>query len=113
MADLAAEFQEAVVEVLCAKALAALKKVGLKTLVVAGGVGANRRLREVLDAALAKRGGRVHYPEPALCTDNGAMIAFAGAMRLAAGERGRGEPAVRIRPRWPLVELQPPQGAAV
>jgi len=48
-----------------------------------------------------------------LCTDNGAMIAFAGAMRLAAGERGRGEPAVRIRPRWPLVELQPPQGAAV
>ncbi len=66
MADLAAEFQDAVVDVLCAKALAALKKVGLKTLVVAGG-GANRRLREVLDAALAKRGGRVHYPEPALC----------------------------------------------
>ena len=108
MADLAAEFQQAVVEVLCAKALAALKKVGLKTLVVAGGVGANRCLRATLDAALARRGGRVHYPEPALCTDNGAMIAFAGALRLAAGETGPEVAAVRIRPRWPMVELRPP-----
>jgi len=112
MADLAAEFQQAVVEVLCAKALAALKKTGLKTLVVAGGVGANLHLRQTLDAALQQRGGRVHYPEPALCTDNGAMIAFAGAMRLAAGEAVAGEPSVRIRPRWPLAELQPPQAAA-
>ncbi|MFT3759389.1 tRNA (adenosine(37)-N6)-threonylcarbamoyltransferase complex transferase subunit TsaD [Thauera sp.] len=109
MADLAAEFQQAVVEVLCAKALAALKKTGLKTLVVAGGVGANLHLRQTLDAALQRRGGRVHYPEPALCTDNGAMIAFAGAMRLAAGEAVSGEPSVRIRPRWPLAELKPPR----
>ncbi|HAF54504.1 MAG TPA: tRNA (adenosine(37)-N6)-threonylcarbamoyltransferase complex transferase subunit TsaD [Thauera sp.] len=112
MADLAAEFQQAVVDVLCAKALAALKKVGLKTLVVAGGVGANLQLRAVLDAAVSRRGGRVHYPEPALCTDNGAMIAFAGALRLAAGESGAQAPAVRIRPRWPLVDLQPPRRAA-
>ena len=113
MADLAAEFQHAVVDVLCAKALAALKKVGLKTLVVAGGVGANRHLRAVLDEAVARRGGRVHYPEPALCTDNGAMIAFAGALRFAAGESAPEISAVRIRPRWPLVDLQPPRRAAV
>ncbi len=111
MADLAAEFEHAVAEVLCAKSLAALKKTGLKTLVVAGGVGANQHLRHVLDVALKKQGGRVHYPEPALCTDNGAMIAFAGALRLAAGELVGGEPAVRIRPRWPLAELRPPQPA--
>lgn len=109
MADLAADFQEAVVEVLCAKALAALKHTGLDTLVVAGGVGANRRLRERLDEAARRRRCRVFYPEPALCTDNGAMIAFAGALRLAAGERGSPAPAIRIRPRWALAELQPPQ----
>jgi N6-L-threonylcarbamoyladenine synthase len=107
-ADLAAEFQQAVVEVLCAKALAALKRAGLKTLVVAGGVGANRRLRETLDAAVRRRGGRVHYPEPELCTDNGAMIAFAGALRLTAGERPAAPSAVRVRPRWPLADLRPP-----
>ena len=112
MADLAAEFQQAVVEVLCAKSLAALKKVGLKTLVVAGGVGANLQLRAVLDAVVCGRGGRVHYPEPALCTDNGAMIAFAGALRFAAGESGPEICAVRIRPRWPLVDLQPPTRSA-
>ena len=112
MADLAAEFQQAVVEVLCAKSLAALKKVGLKTLVVAGGVGANLQLRAVLDAVVSGRGGRVHYPEPALCTDNGAMIAFAGALRFAAGESGPEICAVRIRPRWPLVDLQPPTRSA-
>ena len=111
MADLAAEFQKAVVDVLCAKALAALKKVGLKTLVVAGGVGANLQLRAVLDEAVARRGGRVYYPEPALCTDNGAMIAFAGALRFAAGESAPEISAVRIRPRWPLVDLRPPHSA--
>ncbi|CAL95840.1 tRNA (adenosine(37)-N6)-threonylcarbamoyltransferase complex transferase subunit TsaD [Azoarcus olearius] len=107
-ADLAADFQEAVVEVLCAKALAALKHTGLDTLVVAGGVGANRRLRERLDNLAARRRYRVCYPEPALCTDNGAMIAFAGALRLEAGERRAAAPAVRVRPRWPLVELDAP-----
>lgn len=108
IADLAADFQEAVVEVLCAKALAALKQTGLNALVVAGGVGANRRLRERLDEAAGRRRCRVYYPEPALCTDNGAMIAFAGALRLAAGERREGAPGVRIRPRWALGELTPP-----
>ena len=102
-ADLAADFQQAVVDVLCAKALAALKKTGLKTLVVAGGVGANRCLRASLDAALAARGGRVHYPEPALCTDNGAMIAFAGALRLAAGQHE--DAAVHVTPRWDMASL--------
>ncbi len=110
-ADLAAEFQQAVVEVLCAKALAALRKTGLKTLVVAGGVGANRCLRATLDAAVAARGGRVHYPEPELCTDNGAMIAFAGALRFAAGQEG-GVRQVRVRPRWPLAELRTPAAMA-
>ncbi len=109
-ADLAADFQEAVVEVLAAKALAALKQTRMKSLVVAGGVGANRRLRERLDADAARKGARVFYPEPALCTDNGAMIAFAGALRLAAGERREGGPAVRVRPRWPLAELMRPAG---
>jgi len=107
-ADLAADFQQAAVEVLCAKALAAMKAAGLKTLVVAGGVGANRALRQQLDAATAKRGWRVYYPEPALCTDNGAMIAFAGALRFAAGERPAQIPGVRVKPRWPLMELKPP-----
>lgn len=107
-ADLAADFQEAVVEVLCAKSLAALKQSGLKSLVVAGGVGANRALRARLDDAVRRRGARVYYPEPALCTDNGAMIAFAGALRLAAGERPVAASGVRIRPRWPLGELRPP-----
>ena len=107
-ADLAADFQQAVVEVLVKKALAALKRTGLKRLVVAGGVGANRSLRAQLDEAAKRRGWRVYYPEPELCTDNGAMIAFAGALRLAAGDRGSAEGEIRIRPRWPLAELQKP-----
>jgi N6-L-threonylcarbamoyladenine synthase len=109
-ADLAAEFQSAVVEVLGAKARAALKQTGLKRLVVAGGVGANRALRAALDRMAANRGGRVYYPEPALCTDNGAMIAFAGAMRLEAGEAGSRGGAVQVRPRWPLDTLAAPGG---
>ena len=104
-ADLAAEFQEAVTEVLVVKSLAALRHCNLRQLVVAGGVGANRRLRQRLDEAAAATGMRVFYPELELCTDNGAMIAFCGAQRLLAGV----PPAVRgefsVRPRWPLQEL--------
>lgn len=107
-ADLAADFQDSVVDVLCAKALSALKQSGASSLVVAGGVGANRKLRDVLTRTIERRGGRVYYPEPELCTDNGAMIAFAGALRLVGGERPASGVAVGVRPRWPLAELQRP-----
>jgi len=103
-ADLAREFQEAVTEVLAAKALAAAGHCGLDRLVVAGGVGANRRLRQRLDADAAAVGVRVHYPDLALCTDNGAMIAFCGAQRLLAGVAA-GAGGFSVRPRWPLQEL--------
>ena len=107
-ADLAADFQQAVVEVLTAKAMAALERERIYALVVAGGVGANRALRAGLDAAVTRIGACVHYPAPELCTDNGVMIAFAGAQRLMRGERPPANPAVRVRPRWPLAELARP-----
>jgi N6-L-threonylcarbamoyladenine synthase len=107
-ADLAAEFQEAVADVLVAKAGAALARCGLDQLVVAGGVGANRRLRERLDAAARVAGFRVFYPEFELCTDNGAMIAFAGALRLQAVPRVHGDGGFDVRPRWPLASLAQP-----
>jgi len=107
-ADLAACFQQAAVEVLTAKAMAALEREKMRALVVAGGVGANRALRDRLDAAAVRLGARVHYPAPELCTDNGVMIAFAGAQRLMRGERPPADPAVRVRPRWPLAELVRP-----
>lgn len=84
-ADVAAAFQEAIVDVLVAKSLYALEQTGLDQLVVAGGVGANRRLRERLDREAAEQGCSVFYPEFEFCTDNGAMIALAGALRLGAG----------------------------
>ena len=102
-ADLAASTQAAIVEVLVRKSLAALKESGLQRLVVAGGVGANRELRAQLDAACAKRKLRVHYPELALCTDNGAMIAMAAAMRMQAGvQQADKRYAFDVKPRWPL-----------
>ncbi len=104
-AHLAASTQQAIVEVLVRKSLAALRQTGLQRLVVAGGVGANARLRELLNAECAKREVRVHYPELELCTDNGAMIALAAAMRL---QRGLARPSVdygfEVRPRWALAE---------
>ncbi len=105
-ADLAASTQAAIVEVLVRKSVSALERSGLQRLVVAGGVGANRSLRAELDAACAKRGVRVHYPELHLCTDNGAMIAMAAAMRLQAGVQAASKTyAFDVKPRWPLGEL--------
>ncbi|MFG6449626.1 tRNA (adenosine(37)-N6)-threonylcarbamoyltransferase complex transferase subunit TsaD [Roseateles sp. BYS180W] len=101
--DVAASTQAAIVEVLVKKSLLALQDTGLKRLVVAGGVGANKQLRAQLDAACARRKVRVHYPELHLCTDNGAMIALAAAMRLQAG---LAQPTLQgsfaVRPRWDL-----------
>ena len=106
-ADLAASTQAAIVEVLLKKSMSALRQTGLDRLVVAGGVGANRRLREQLDAACAALGVRVHYPELHLCTDNGAMIAMAAAMRLQAGVQSASEVyAFDVKPRWPLDMLE-------
>jgi len=106
-ADLAASTQAAIVEVLLKKSLAALRETGLGRLVVAGGVGANRELRRQLDAACATRGVRAHYPEPHLCTDNGAMIAMAAAMRLQAGvQQPTWAYAFDVKPRWPLDALE-------
>ena len=106
MADLAASTQAAIVEVLVKKSLAALKATGLNRLVVSGGVGANTELRRQLDEAAHRRHLRVHYPELALCTDNGAMIALAAAMRLQSGAAtARADYAFNVRPRWPLDQI--------
>ena len=95
-----------IVEVLSKKAMSALKATGMKRLVVAGGVGANRELRRQLNALCAQAGVRVHYPELHLCTDNGAMIAMAAAMRLQSGMQVA-EPrySFDVKPRWPLQEI--------
>ena len=95
-ADIAASFQEAIVDVLVAKSLYALAQTGLDQLVVAGGVGANRRLRERLDREAKQQGCAVFYPEFEFCTDNGAMIALAGALRLGAELRGNQSGALRL-----------------
>lgn len=105
-ADLARGFVDAAVDVLVAKSLAALKQTKLKRLVVAGGVGANHQLRAALSAAAAKRGFDVHYPDLALCTDNGAMIALAGALRLGRWpEQANTDYAFTVKPRWDLASL--------
>ncbi len=103
-ADIAHATQEAIVDVLVAKALAALKQTGLKQLVVAGGVGANQQLRAQLNQAADKRGLRVFYPDLEFCTDNGAMIAFAGALRLQQ-QQGKPDYRFNVKPRWDLQEM--------
>lgn len=104
-AHLAASTQQAIVDVLVRKSLQALLETGLQRMVVAGGVGANVRLRERLDAECHKRRVRVHYPELSLCTDNGAMIALAAAMRLQQdGSQARSDYGFGVLPRWPLVD---------
>jgi tRNA N6-adenosine threonylcarbamoyltransferase len=105
-ADIAAEFQEAVVDVLVGKCVAAVERTGVSRVVVAGGVGANTRLRERLNAESTRAGFRLFYPQIEFCTDNGAMIALAAAMRLEAGAapRSTGQ-AFTVRPRWELAGL--------
>ena len=108
-ADLAASTEAAIVEVLVKKTLAALQQTGLKRVVVAGGVGANRHLRAQLNAACARAKVRVHYPELHLCTDTGAMIAMAAAMRLQAGQQQPNRDyAFDVKPRWPLDAITAP-----
>ncbi len=106
-ADIAASFQKAIVDTLVKKSVKALKQTGLKRLVIAGGVSANRLLRQELEAQLQKINAQVYYAEPALCTDNGAMIAFAGYQRLKAGQHDG--LAVTTTPRWPMTELSRPE----
>ncbi len=109
-ADLAASTQAAIVEVLVKKSMEALKQTGLKRLVIAGGVGANRELRKMLGEACQVKGVRLHYPELHLCTDNGAMIAMAAAMRVQSGRVDLTDPQLfeygfDVRPRWPLDKI--------
>ena len=107
-ADLASDFQNAVVETLAAKCDRALKQTGMRTLVVAGGVGANQQLRRQLRELGEKRNVTVLYPRPEFCTDNAAMIAYAGCRRLQAGEHDGLQ--IRATARWTLDQLRPPHG---
>jgi tRNA N6-adenosine threonylcarbamoyltransferase len=104
-ADLAASFQAAVVDTLVTKTMRAVDQTGLTRIVVSGGVSANARLRAALAEGAAARGATVHLPPLEFCTDNGAMIALAGARRLDAGQHDQGSPQVRAR--WPLADLAP------
>ena len=113
-ADIAAEFQAAIVDVLVAKSLAALEQTGLSRLVVAGGVGANRLLRERLTASARGQGNSVFYPELEFCTDNGAMIAFAAALRMqhsGFGIQDSAKTGFTVRPRWDLASIETPAPA--
>lgn len=105
-ADIAHEFQEAVIDILSIKCMSALRETGLDNLIVSGGVGANKRLREKLNAATKRKLCKVHYPRLEFCTDNGAMIAFAGAMRMHNAQETNHS--FTVRPRWDLAELQTP-----
>ncbi|MFW5432793.1 MAG: tRNA (adenosine(37)-N6)-threonylcarbamoyltransferase complex transferase subunit TsaD [Methylophilaceae bacterium] len=108
-ADIAWEFQESVAEILTTKCMTALRETGLDNLVVSGGVGANTRLRESLNTATKRKLCRVSYPRLEFCTDNGAMIAFAGAMRLKMQKSNPEQDySFSVRPRWDLAELMTP-----
>jgi len=102
-ANICRAFEDAVVDTLMIKCRRAIQQVGAKTLVIAGGVGANLRLRASLQAMMEKEGGELFYPRVEFCTDNGAMIAYAGSLRLEAGERE--ELVIGVRARWPMDEL--------
>lgn len=102
-ADICACFQKAVVETLSIKCKRALQQTGCKRLIIAGGVSANMALRETLETMVKKQGAELFYARPSLCTDNGAMIAYAGLQRLKAGQFA--ELGIQVRPRWPLSEL--------
>lgn len=102
-ADIAYAFQEAVVDTLAIKCKRALKQTGLKRLVIAGGVSANKQLRQTLAELMQQLGGEVFYPQPQFCTDNGAMIAYAGFLRLKQGQQQ--DFAIEVRPRWAMTEL--------
>ncbi|OCH02818.1 tRNA (adenosine(37)-N6)-threonylcarbamoyltransferase complex transferase subunit TsaD [Aliivibrio fischeri] len=104
-ADIAFAFQEAVVDTLAIKCRRALKQTGMKRLVMAGGVSANKYLRQELEVMMKKIGGEVYYPRTEFCTDNGAMIAYAGMQRLKNGETT--DLAVQAKPRWPIDQLAP------
>ncbi|HHX81542.1 MAG TPA: tRNA (adenosine(37)-N6)-threonylcarbamoyltransferase complex transferase subunit TsaD, partial [Pseudomonadaceae bacterium] len=102
-ADIAHAFQEAVVSTLTIKCRRALQQTGMNTLVIAGGVSANTRLREALGQMAAEENGHLYYPALRYCTDNGAMIAFAGCQRLLAGQTD--DLSIQARPRWNLETL--------
>jgi len=103
-ADIACAVQEAIVDVLAHKARSALAHTGLEQLVVAGGVGANQLLRSRLTESIGKRGGRVFYPDLEFCTDNGAMIAYAGALRFEQ-QQAKKDYRFNVKPRWELEQL--------
>ena len=105
LADIACAFEDAVVDTLAIKCKRALQQTGLKQLVIAGGVSANRHLREKLEAMVQKERSRLFYARPEFCTDNGAMIAYAGCQRLLAGQHS--DLSIQCRPRWPLDTLEP------
>lgn len=102
-ADIAYAFQDAVVDTLAIKCKRALKETGYKRLVIAGGVSANKKLRESLTQMMKNLGGEVFYPQPQFCTDNGAMIAYAGLLRLKQGQHSG--LAIDVKPRWAMAEL--------
>ena len=104
-ADIAFAFEDAVVQTFVIKCRRALQQTGLKTLIIAGGVSANLRLRAGLQSMVEKERSQLFYAKPRFCTDNGAMIAYAGCQRLLAGEQDGLE--LNVRPRWPLSSLSP------